>query len=69
MWEWNYGRDLRNKAMDTLKNVFKSPIGTAFEGTAGILITLWDVLPEIIRIGIGIATFVHIVIRIKKDMK
>jgi hypothetical protein len=55
--------------MDTLKNILRSPIGTAFEGTAGILITLWDVLPETIRILIGIATFVHIVIRIKKDMK
>ena len=55
--------------MDTLKNILRSPIGTAFEGTAGILITLWDWLPDIIRIGIGIATFVHIVIRIKKDMK
>ena len=55
--------------MDTLKNVLKSPIGTVFEGTLGILITLWDRLPEIIRILIGIATFVHIVIRIKKDMK
>ena len=55
--------------MDTLKSVLKSPIGTAFEGTAGILITLWEVLPEIIRVGIGIATFVHIVIRIRRDMK
>jgi hypothetical protein len=55
--------------MDTLKNILKSPIGTAFEGTAGILITLWDWLPEALRIGIGIATFIHIVIRIKKDMK
>ena len=55
--------------MDTLKNILKSPVGTAFEGAAGILITLWDVLPEVIRIGIGMATLVHIVIRIKKDMK
>ena len=55
--------------MDTLKNIIKSPIGTAFEGTAGILLTLWDRLPEILRIGIGLATFVHIVVRIKKDMK
>ena len=55
--------------MDTLRNVLKSPIGTALEGTLGILITLWDKLPEIIRILIGIATFVHIVVRIKKDMK
>ena len=51
--------------MDTLKNIIKSPIGTAFEGTAGILLTLWDVHPEILRIGIGLATFVHIVVRIK----
>ena len=55
--------------MDTLKSVLKSPIGTAFEGTLGILITLWDRLPEIIRIQIGIATLIHIVIRIRKDMK
>ena len=55
--------------MDTLRNIFKSPIGTVFEGIAGILVTLWDVLPEIIRILIGIATLTHIVIRIKKDMK
>jgi len=55
--------------MDTLRNIFKSPIGTVFEGTVGILVTLWDVLPEIIRILIGLATFTHIVIRIKKDMK
>ena len=55
--------------MDTLRNVLKSPIGTVCEGTLGILITLWDRLPEIIRILIGIATLVHIVVRIKKDMK
>ena len=55
--------------MDTLRNIFKSPIGPVFEGIAGILVTLWDVLPEIIRILIGIATLTHIVIRIKKDMK
>jgi hypothetical protein len=55
--------------MDTLRNVLKSPIGTAFEGTAGILLTLWDRLPEALRILIGIATLVHIVIKIKKDIK
>jgi|TARA_R100001530_G_scaffold85127_1_gene59304 hypothetical protein len=55
--------------VDTLRNVFKSPVGTVFEGTAGILLTLWDRLPEILRIAIGIATLVHIVVKIKKDMK
>ena len=55
--------------MDTLKNIMRSPVGTAFEGTAGIMITMWDRLPEILRICIGIATFVHIVVKIKKDLK
>ena len=55
--------------MDTLKNIMKSPVGTAFEGTAGILITMWDRLPEIIRILIGLATFTHILVRIRKDLK
>jgi len=55
--------------MDTLKTIIKSPIGTVFEGTAGILLTLWDKLPEVLRILIGIATLVHIIVRIKKDTK
>jgi|TARA_Y100000310_G_C20372846_1_gene664327 hypothetical protein len=55
--------------MDTLKTIIKSPVGTVFEGTAGILLTLWDRLPEILRILIGIATLVHILIRIKRELK
>ena len=55
--------------MDTLKTIIKSPIGTVFEGAAGILLTLWDKLPEMLRILIGVATLVHIIVRIKKDMK
>tara|TARA_R100000008_G_C3540737_1_gene144624 strand:+ start:469 stop:636 length:168 start_codon:yes stop_codon:yes gene_type:complete len=55
--------------MDSLKNIMRSPVGTVFEGTAGILITMWERLPELLRILIGIATFIHIIIKIKKDMK
>ena len=55
--------------MDTLKTIIKSPVGTVFEGAAGILLTLWDKLPEMLRILIGVATLVHIIVRIKKDMK
>ena len=55
--------------MDTLKTIIKSPIGTVFEGAAGILLTLWDKLPEMLRILIGVATLIHIIVRIKKDMK
>jgi len=55
--------------MDTLKTIIKSPVGTVFEGAAGILLTLWDRLPEILRLLIGVATLIHIIVRIKKDMK
>ena len=55
--------------MDTLKTIIKSPIGTAFEGTLGILLTLWERLPELLRIAIGIATLVHIIVRIRKELK
>ena len=55
--------------MDTLKTIIKPPVGTVFEGTAGILLTLWDRLPEALRILIGIATLVHIIVRIKKELK
>ena len=55
--------------MDSLKNIMRSPVGTAFEGTAGILITMWEKLPGLLRILIGIATLIHIVVRIKKDLK
>ena len=54
--------------MDTLKTIIKSPVGTVFEGAAGILLTLWDKLPEMLRILIGVATLVHIIVRIKKDL-
>ena len=55
--------------MDTLKSIIKSPIGTIFEGAAGIMLTLWDRLPEVLRILIGVATLIHIIVRIKKDLK
>ena len=55
--------------MDTLKTIIKSPVGTVFEGALGILLTLWDRLPEILRILIGVATLVHILIRIKRELK
>ena len=55
--------------MDTLKTIVKSPVGTVFEGIAGIMLTIWDKLPEILRVLIGLATLMHIVVRIKKDLK
>ena len=42
---------------------------TLFQGIGGILVSLWDALPDILRLGILVGTFVHIVIKIKKDLK
>jgi hypothetical protein len=55
--------------MDTLRHIINSPVGTAMKGTGGILITFWEALPDIVRIGIGIATIIHIIVKIRKDLK
>jgi hypothetical protein len=47
----------------------KESLKTILEGTAGILLSLWEALPNILRFGILLATFVHIMIKIKRDMK
>ena len=52
---------------DSLKAIIQGPVGTAVEGMGGILLSLWGALPEILRILILFATFIHIVIRIRKD--
>ena len=47
----------------------KESLKTVLEGTTGILLSLWEALPNILRFGILLATFVHIMIKIKRDMK
>tara|TARA_R100000808_G_C2012133_1_gene64205 strand:+ start:203 stop:358 length:156 start_codon:yes stop_codon:yes gene_type:complete len=46
----------------------KGCIITLFQGIGGILVSLWDVLPDMLRLGVLIGTFVHIVIKIRKDL-
>ena len=41
---------------------------TLFQGLGGILVSLWEALPDILRIAVLIGTFVHIVIKIRKDL-
>jgi hypothetical protein len=48
---------------DTLKSIS----GTALQGTGGILLSMWEALPNILRLAILIATFIHIIIKIRKD--
>ena len=47
--------------IDTLK--------TSCAGVGGVFLTFWEFLPDMIRLGIGIATFAYMVIKLKKEMK
>ena len=51
--------------IDTLK----SSAGTVIQGAGGIALSFWEVLPDILRICILLATLAHIIIRINKDFK
>tara|TARA_B100000809_G_C15009910_1_gene484578 strand:- start:376 stop:552 length:177 start_codon:yes stop_codon:yes gene_type:complete len=52
---------------ESIKAAVQGPAGTALEAGGGILLSLWGALPDILRVCILIATFIHIVVRIRKD--
>ena len=41
---------------------------TAVQGMGGILLSFWEVLPGVLRICILLATLVHIIIKIWRDL-
>lgn len=47
----------------------KGSVLTALQGAGGIVLSLWEVLPDILRVAILVATLTHIIVRIKKDIK
>jgi len=47
----------------------KDSLITVGQGSGAIALSLWTVLPDMIRLGILIATFIHIVVKIRKDLK
>ena len=51
--------------MDTVKD----SILVIGKGGGAIALSMWEVIPDFIRLGILIATLVHIVIKIRKDLK
>ena len=51
--------------MDTVKD----SLITAGKGGGAIALSLWEALPDLVRLGILVATFIHIVIKIRKDLK
>jgi len=47
----------------------KDSLVTIGQGSSAIALSLWTALPDIVRLGILIATFIHIVIKINKELK
>ena len=47
--------------LDTLK--------TSCAGVGGFVLTFMEWLPDLVRLGIGIATLVYVVVRLRKEMK
>ena len=47
----------------------KDSLVTIGQGGGAILISWMEFIPEMVRVGILIATFVHIIIKIKKEIK
>ena len=45
----------------------KDSLVTAGQGTAGVALSFWEVLPDILRITILVLTATHILIKILKD--
>ncbi len=51
--------------METLKD----SLITVGQGSGAIMLSMWDVIPDVIRIGILFATFIHIMIKINKELE
>jgi hypothetical protein len=47
----------------------KDSLVTAGQGATGIAISFWSALPDILRVAILMATLIHIVVKINKDIK
>ena len=45
----------------------KDSLITAGQGTAGVVLSFWEVLPDILRIAILFLTAAHITLKIVKD--
>ena len=45
----------------------KDPLMTVAQGAGGVALSFWEVLPDMLRLGILIATLIHILIKIVND--
>ena len=44
-------------------------IKTTTYGVGGFWLSLWGWLPQVVSLGVGIATLVYLIIKIKKELK
>jgi hypothetical protein len=52
---------------DSLKVIVQGPLGTVGQGFGAILLSLWEALPDILRVLILFASFIHIVVKVRKE--
>ena len=45
----------------------KDTVMTIAQGASGVALSFWEVLPDMLRLGILMATLLHIIIKIVKD--
>tara|TARA_R100001463_G_C3526356_1_gene221244 strand:+ start:41 stop:193 length:153 start_codon:yes stop_codon:yes gene_type:complete len=45
----------------------KDTLMTVAQGAGGVALSFWEVLPDMLRLGILGATFIHILVKIIKD--
>ena len=45
----------------------KDTLMTVVQGAGGVALSFWEVLPDMLRLGILIATLIHILIKIVND--
>lgn len=55
--------------MSLIDSLDTKSLGTVVQGTGGVLLSLWEVLPDLLRILILVATLIHILVRIIKDAR
>ena len=50
--------------MDSLVDAVK----TTTIGVGGFWMSFWEVLPDMVRLGVGVATLVYLIVKIRKEI-
>ena len=50
-------------------NVMQDTLKTTAAATGGFWLSMWEMLPDIVSLAIGILTLVYLILKIKKEVK